>query len=253
MAAENQESEENLSQEVDELLEQGLSQKEIEQRGYSPSLVRQRVRKRVKTGKGAPGGEVKPGEPRSAATIKRQQYPLEVLIKDLELPVLVDGQAPVFDAGVQYGIRSVLVGVRVAQELSAMGVQQALPIINMAKEMRESEGQAARIIAGELAQATLESNKQILAAIGQQAIAQSPNPMLTMMTQAMQPMFQKAFGGLMGMFTPKPGQPALQPEPQPSQTNQLGEQPAPGPQPQSTQPTPGVAEMSDEEEEEVFG
>ena len=39
--------EENLSQEVDALLEEGLGQKDIEARGYSPSLVRQRIRKRV--------------------------------------------------------------------------------------------------------------------------------------------------------------------------------------------------------------
>ena len=47
----DQEEEENLSQEVDELLEEGFFQKEIESRGYSPSLVRQRIRKRVKAGK----------------------------------------------------------------------------------------------------------------------------------------------------------------------------------------------------------
>ena len=48
---EEQENEENLGEEVDELIEEGLSQKEIEARGYSPSLVRQRIRKRVKAGK----------------------------------------------------------------------------------------------------------------------------------------------------------------------------------------------------------
>ena len=47
----NNQNEENLSQEVDELLEEGLGQKDIEARGYSPSLVRQRIRKRVKAGK----------------------------------------------------------------------------------------------------------------------------------------------------------------------------------------------------------
>lgn len=51
MGDENQNNEENLSKEVDVLLEQGLSQHEIEERGYSPALVRQRVRKRVKAGK----------------------------------------------------------------------------------------------------------------------------------------------------------------------------------------------------------
>ena len=47
----NNQEEENLGQEVDELLEEGFTQKEIEARGYSPSLVRQRIRKRVKAGK----------------------------------------------------------------------------------------------------------------------------------------------------------------------------------------------------------
>jgi len=39
----NNQEEENLGQEVDELLEEGFTQKEIEARGYSPSLVRQRI------------------------------------------------------------------------------------------------------------------------------------------------------------------------------------------------------------------
>jgi len=55
---ENQD-EEHLSQEVDELLEEGFNQKEIEDRGYSPSLVRQRIRKRVKAGKVPPSPSVK--------------------------------------------------------------------------------------------------------------------------------------------------------------------------------------------------
>lgn len=36
MNDERGENEENLSEEVDELLDEGLTQKEIEQRGYSP-------------------------------------------------------------------------------------------------------------------------------------------------------------------------------------------------------------------------
>jgi hypothetical protein len=47
---EEKENEENLSEEVDELLLEGLSQKEIEARGYSASLVRQRIRKAAKAG-----------------------------------------------------------------------------------------------------------------------------------------------------------------------------------------------------------
>jgi hypothetical protein len=42
------ENEESLSEQVDELIKEGLSQKESESRGYSPSLVRQRIRKAAK-------------------------------------------------------------------------------------------------------------------------------------------------------------------------------------------------------------
>lgn len=141
--------------------------------------------------------------------VKRGQAPLEQLVEKLRLPLIVDGQAKVFDAGVEYGIRSVLVGVRVAQELSAMGVQQAVPIIKMAQEMREAEGQAAKIIAAELAEATLEGNKDLKAALGQlgeRMTAASPNPFASMMAGVMQPVLgqvmQKVMGSFLGQAAP---------------------------------------------------
>jgi hypothetical protein len=153
----------------------------------------------------------------TTAISKKQQFPLEVLIRDLELPSLVDGQAKIFDAGVQYGIKSVLVGVRVAQELSAMGVQQASPIISMAKEMRESESNSAKIVASELAEATLEANKEILNALNNLNItskASSENPAQRMigMIQSIPQMIQ-AMNMLMSMFgakTQSQGQQQLQ-------------------------------------------
>lgn len=157
--------------------------------------------------------KVASGESKSAAvtTTRKGQSPLEVLVKDLHLPVMVDGQADIFDAGVEYGFKSILVGVRIAQELSAMGVQQASPIIQMAKEMRESEGQAAQVIASQLAEATLENNKGIMEAIKAQGVASSPNPMWAGLLQTMMPMFQQSLGRFMGTFT---GIPAGQQQPQ---------------------------------------
>jgi hypothetical protein len=119
-----------------------------------------------------------------------------------------------------------------------MGVQQAIPVINMAKEMRESEGQAAKVIAGELAEATLEGNRDILSAIKSQAVTQSPNPMAAMFTQTMQPYLGQMIGNLMGTFQPKPGQP------------QPGTQPQPG-QP-STPKSPGAKQINKEKFEEAF-
>jgi len=50
----NNQDEENLGQEVDQLLEQGLTEKEIVARGYSSLLVRQRIQKINKAGNGPP-------------------------------------------------------------------------------------------------------------------------------------------------------------------------------------------------------
>ena len=139
----------------------------------------------------------------TTAVAKKGQSPLEQLVQELKLPVMVDGQARIFDSGVEYGVRSVLMGVRVAQELSAMGVQQAVPIIKMAQEMRESEGQAAKIIAAELAGATLEGNKELRSAIGQlgsQITSSGPNPMLSTFMSMMQPYLGQTMEGLMKGF-----------------------------------------------------
>ena len=139
----------------------------------------------------------------TTAIVRKGQSPLEVLIQELKLPLIVDGQAEVFDAGVEYGVRSVLVGVRVAQELSAMGVQQAVPIIKMAQEMREAEGQAAKIIAAELAEATLEGNRDLKAALvqlGSQIQTSGPNPLASMMAGVMQPVLGQVMQQVMGSF-----------------------------------------------------
>jgi len=168
-----------------------------------------------------------------------EKKPLDMLIEDTRLPELVNGAAPVFDAGVQYGMKCILVGVRVAQELSAMGVQQATPIIQMAKEMRESEGMAAKEIAADLAQATLQANRELKEEIRNISVTQSPNPMMALMSQTMQPYFSQAIGNVMKAF----GVGGM------GQSGQA--QASPG------QPAPpagsGFQQMTDEERKEVFG
>lgn len=167
------------------------------------------------------GGKTDRPNETTTAVVKKGQSPLEQLVSDLKLPLIVDGQAEVFDAGVEYGVRSVLVGVRVAQELSAMGVQQAVPIIKMAQEMREAEGQAAKIIAAELAGATLEGNRDLKAALqqlGSQIQTSGPNPFASMMAGVMQPVLgqvmQKVMGSFLGQAAPAaPPLPADQGQP----------------------------------------
>ena len=197
----------------------------------------------------------------TAAVATRKQSPLEQLIGELRLPVMVDGQAEIFDSGVEYGVRSVLVGVRVAQELSAMGVQQAVPIIKMAQEMRESEGQAAKIIASELAGATLEGNRDLKAALqqlGNQIQTSGPNPMASMMSGVMQPVLGQVMQQLMGSFMGQ-GMPGMAPPPagqdQQAQAGQGQQEPAGQTQPASEPPAapagePGISYHSLDELEE---
>jgi len=179
-------------------------------------------------------GKVVSSPPTTAAKGKPQQVDrVEALIKGLHLPRLQDGQTRIFDAGVEYGVRSILVGVRVAQELSAMGVQQAVPIIKMAQEMRESEGQAAKIIAAELAEATIEGNKDLRATIqqfGQQMTMASPNPFASMMAGLMQPVLSQTMGRMMkGFDKGRPGQVMDETPPSGSQeAGKEGEEQSPG-------------------------
>jgi len=182
----------------------------------------------------------RPAEPKTTAVAKKGQSSLDSLIKELNLPNVANGQAAVFDAGVEYGMRSVVIGVRVAQELCAMGVQQAVPLIKMAQEMRESEGQAARLLATEFAEATLEANSDLKSAIGQlgqQITASGPNPMISYLMPLLMPEIQK----IMGKFGGGSSQSQTVPQPQ---TGVVQEQPQPD------EPTPLVERHKLEEWEE---
>ena len=78
------------------------------------------------------------------ALATNKPLPVEALINELQLPPMVNGTRHIFDSGVEYGMKSILIGVRVAQELSKMGIDQAGPIIRMAQELRQNEGQVAK-------------------------------------------------------------------------------------------------------------
>jgi len=139
---------------------------------------------------------------KSTAITKAQ--PVEEIVANLPWPVDVNGHVnAVFVAGMRYEAMNVIRGIRLAQELSKMGVEQATPVIKMAQEMREAEGQAAKIIAVELAEATLEGNKDLRGAIsqlGNQMQVSGPNPFASMMAGVMQPVLGQVMQKMMGTF-----------------------------------------------------
>jgi len=214
---ENQENEENLGQEVDELLEQGLRQKEIEKMGYTPSLIRQRVRKRIKDGK----GPLMPSGHDDALALRKSGE--SVLPEWLEQDV-----AEIFDGEVRdqriflAGMSVPLMGLR----LFAEGVK---PIIDLMATWQKGQAEAA--------QAAQQSGIEIAQTAGEAAAggvakffmetkpwqSASPNPMQSMMVDTMRPIFQQMIGQVMGGFmrtgpqgqagmqSPATGQPGFQP------------------------------------------
>jgi hypothetical protein len=147
--------------------------------------------------------------PRSKSTSITKALPLEAIVESLPWPVDVDGHVDgVFVAGMRYEAINVIRGIRLAQELSKMGVDQATPVIKMAQKMRQAEGEAAKTVAQALAQATLEGNREILAALNNLNLstkAASPDPMQRMigMMQNIPQMFN-AMNALMSLFGMKP-------------------------------------------------
>jgi hypothetical protein len=243
MADENHENEENLSQEVDELLDQGLSQKEVEARGYSPSLVRQRIRKRVKAGKEPPASVSKNG------TLAVRKEKESVLPEWLERDVaeIFDGQTRdqrIFLAGMSVP----LMGLR----LFAEGVR---PIIDLLAVWQKGQAEAARAAQGsgiEIAQAAGETAASGVAKFFMDTkpwLATSPNPMQSMIVDTVRPFFQQILGQMMGSFMRFTPQSGMQPQPPSGQPGQPGFQ-----APQPGQMSFGnVGQATEQEIQEVFG
>src|SRR4030043_1345341 len=219
----NNQTEENLSQEVDELLEEGFSQKEIEARGYSPSLVRQRIRKRVKAGKESFPTSV--GKDSSLAIRKEKE---SVLPEWLETDV-----AEIFDGNLRdrkifmAGMSVPLMGLRMFSE-------SVKPLTELLATFQKGQSEAARAMQGsgyetaQLAaqQVLSQAMPQILGTVKNQVVTASPDPVGSMMTRLIEPHLQNMMASMMGGFTrfgqnpgmmpgmgmaPPPGQPGPQP------------------------------------------
>lgn len=137
------------------------------------------------------------GEKPRGAQLPAKPLPVDFLIRELQLPDISDGTREVFDAGVTYGMKAIIVGVRLAQELSAMGIQQAKPVMEMAKEMRQAEGQAAEVAAS---QAAAEAAERVAAYFDQKKpdIAATPNPMMGVMARTMETLLNNIVGKMTG-------------------------------------------------------
>lgn len=140
-----------------------------------------------------PGTEVVPTGKPGGMQVFAKGSPPEAIIEGISLPVMADGQGPLFEKGIKFGASMIVLGVRVAQELSNLGVQQAKPIMEMAKGMREGEAAAAKSAAGEAAMTAAGLVQQNLMPYlaNMSKPPAGPNPLQEMMTRLMEPMIQQ--------------------------------------------------------------
>jgi len=241
----NNQNEENLSQEVDELLEEGLAQKEIEARGYSPSLVRQRIRKRVKAGK-EPSSP--PARDNTLAIRKERE---SVLPEWLEADV-----AEIFDGNLR-DRKLFMAGMSVPMMGLRMFSESVKPLTDLLATWQKGQAEAARAMQGsgmetaQLAaqQVLSQAMPQILGAVKDNSVAASPDPMGSMMTRMIEPYLQQMMGTFMGGMMPGMAPPGFTP-PQGTQPNQAQTTNQAG-QPQSPI-IGGVEPVSKDEIEEAF-
>ena len=206
MVQENQ-SEENLSAEVDQLLEEGLTQKQIEAKGYSPSLIRQRIRKRLKAGKIQPGQAGKGNE----GIVKlgpKDIIPPEQALRNIRLQ---DGD---YKLGFIDGMGVLIMAARYNQLLAASQAEVIKSQLEILKESREGAVELAQQAAGEAAataaaRATAHMDARFDQILAQKAEAKPPDTMEGVMARTMNTVMQQftqmMFGGQGGQVGPTPG------------------------------------------------
>ena len=204
--ATTKEDDSNLSirKQVEKRLLAGASRDELLAEGYNKSTistVASEVKKKTgtRTAVGKAAVTTAKGLP-----IFAKGSPPEAIIEAIEVPDVSNGQGYPFEQGIKFGMSLVTLGIRMAQELSGIGVMQAKPLLDMAKSMREGESLAAKNAAGEAAMEAAglvqQSMMPLLAGL-QKPTGNENNPMQAMMARTMEPIMGRLMGGALSKFT----------------------------------------------------
>lgn len=189
------ERDETLSAEIDRLLKEGYSQRQLRKLGYSPSLIRQRIRKKVKR-EGMPPPEGAGGKAPISLTVKE---------KETVLPEWLEQQVgEIFDGSIQSqkaflaGMSIPLLGMRLfSQSMRPFGDLMRLWQAGQADAARAAQESGANI-ARETVNLILPP---VLGTVKEAAIAASPNPLAGMAQRLIEPFFQNMFGGMLSRMT----------------------------------------------------
>lgn len=236
-------------EEINRLLDEGYSVKQIIDLGFKRRTVYHYAKLRVKpeneptsgndTSASSPNGKVK------HEMIKlgyKDVIPPEAVLDVLHLPQNGDA-VEVWRRGVLDGVGILLLGARYSQ-LTAAG--QTEIVKNQLDILREAKSDSKEVARAAAEEAAWKVGQQVQEMARQTAKPESPNPMASMFTNAIQPYFSQALGQMFGMFGGfgAPGGMMPQPAGQPGQAQPSGGQPL-GKQ-------PGSKQISNEEMEAAF-
>ena len=241
-------TEEELAERVQAILDTDTDEsakiRQLRDLGYSNTQINQEFGfKKSTVYKVCPVRPVKGGNDKSLETKGKPGYelmkigskdmiPPEQALRDIRLQ---DGD---YKLGFVDGMGTLIMAARYNQILAA---SQAETLTNQLKIMEEARKGSAEVAQEAAARAAAGVGAQIMPevqALKNQMLASSPNPMMSMFAQTMQPLLGQVMGNMMGMFQPRqPGQP------------QQGQ--APTPQPAFQQPA--GQEASEDEVKEAFG
>ena len=197
-------------------LMKGVTREELIEQGHNKGTVRIAMNDLVRDGHSKkPPRLLKapPGEKPSTAVIAQgpargiqvfaKGSPPEAIIEGISIP-LVDGQAQGFEQGMKFGMSTIVLAVRVMQELSAVSLQQVKPLIDMTRSVREGEQAAFKSGADEgamkAAQAMggtiLPMMSEMQANIANATKGNENDPMKAMMVRTMEPLMKNVMSKL---------------------------------------------------------
>jgi len=205
----------SIRKQIESALLAGTSQAELLAKGYNKKSI-QTIASELKSKLGTrrPIGKA-PIRNKAGLPIFAGGSPPEAIIDNVEVPDVAGGQGIPFEQGIKFGMSLVILGVRVAQELSGIGITQAKPILDMAKSMREGEALAAKNAAGEAANdaagQVVETLGPVLANLQRNTggVGEGGDPVKAMMVRQMEPMMGKLMQGVFAMIMPSLGAPQL--------------------------------------------
>lgn len=211
-----------IMDEVRRALLSGASQEELVSSGYNKKTVYMVAYKLKEEGllgsKGEPLGRIEDLEiepeapvithkgkqrveddesPQRASMVKAKPSSLEALVNSFLLP-----ESASFEDGVKTGIHMTILGVRIAQELSTIGINQARPLLQMAQDMRKGEEVASKRASSEAAEEAAARVYNMIApmlAEREKPTPVSTNPFMDMMARSMEPVIKKIMGSFVGV------------------------------------------------------